>query len=60
LVIIENKLNIIKEHPADNIFLDTALVGNADYIVTYDNHLLNLKEFRGIKIIKPEELFRKL
>lgn len=60
LVIIENKLNIIKEHPADNIFLETALVGNADYIITYDNHLLNLREFRGIKIIKPEELIRKL
>ncbi len=55
-VIIEtkNKLNIV-EHDADNKFLETVFEGNADYIISQDNHLLKLKEFRGIKIIKPEE-----
>lgn len=31
------------------------VAGNVDYIVSQDNHLLKLKEFRGIKIITPEE-----
>ena len=37
------------------VFIETAVAGNVDYIVSQDNHLLNLKEFRGIKIITPEE-----
>ncbi len=55
--IIETKshLDIVKADPKDNIILDAALDGKADFIVTYDNHLLNMIEFREIKIIKPEE-----
>jgi len=60
IVIPEQKLDIIKEDPDDNIILECAIASSSDYILTYDNHLLNLKEFRGIKIIKPEELIRKL
>lgn len=50
------KLDIIKDDIDDNKILECALASNSEYIVTYDNHLLTLKEFRGIKIIKPEEL----
>lgn len=40
----------------DNKFLDCAVEGEADFIVTGDiSHLLSLKEFRGIKIIKPRQ-----
>lgn len=39
----------------DNIFIETAVSGNADFIVSQDYHLLNLKEFRNIRIINPEE-----
>ena len=49
------KINIVKDDPKDNIFIETAVAGNVDYIVSQDNHLLKLKEFRGIKIITPEE-----
>jgi len=45
------KINVIKEDPDDNIILECAATGNADYIVTGDPHLLALKEFRGIKIV---------
>ena len=37
------------------MILETALEGAADYLVSYDNHLLVLKEFKGVKIVKPEE-----
>ena|SRR3989344_3984003 len=51
----KEKIAIVKDDPKDNIFIETAAAGNADYIVSQDNHLLKLKEFRGIKIITPEE-----
>ena len=38
----------------DDKILQCALDGNADFIVTGDNDLLVLKEFRTIKITKPK------
>ena len=49
------RLNIVKDDPKDNVFIETALVGKADYIITKDKHLLKLREFKNIKIISPEE-----
>ncbi len=56
-VIVEpkEKITIVKDDPKDNIFIETAVAGNVDYIVSQDKHLLKLKEFRRIKIITPEE-----
>ena len=44
------KIDVIKEDPDDNMILECAVAGNVDCIVTGDPDLLNLKEFRGIKI----------
>ena len=52
------KLDIIKADPKDNIILEAALDGKVEYIVSYDNHLLNMIEFRGIKIINPGEFLK--
>jgi|SRR3989344_3223854 len=52
------KLDIIKADPKDNIILEVALDGKAEYIVSYDNHLLNMIEFREIKIISPKEFLK--
>lgn len=44
----------IKDDPSDNRILECAVAAGADFIVTGDEkHLLKLKQFRGIKIIKP-------
>lgn len=59
LVKIQNKIKIIKEDPTDDIFLETALIGRAKYIITQDAHLLKLKEFRGIRIITPGDFLKK-
>lgn len=56
----EEKLDVIKDDPDDNKVLECAISGKVDYIVTKDKHLLNLKDFRGIKIIKPEEFLNVL
>lgn len=51
----KEKVNIIEEDPDDNKILECAIEGKVNYIITKDNHLLKLKEFRGIKIITPED-----
>ena len=56
----EEKIDIIKEDFSDNKFIEAAVAGKTDYIVTQDNHLLKIKEFRGIKILTPEEFLSRL
>ena len=41
--------------PKDNIILELAVSGNADYIITGDADLLVLNPFRGIAIVTPAE-----
>jgi len=53
-------IDVIKDDPDDNKIIECALSSSADYIVTYDNHLLEIKNFRGIKIVKPEDLLKVL
>lgn len=43
----------IKDDPTDDKYLVCALEGQADFIVSGDRHLTNLKEFRGIRIVNP-------
>ena len=52
VVVIKSSISVIKEDPFDNIFLSTALEGKADFIVSGDRHLLDLKEYRRIRIIE--------
>jgi len=46
--------------PKDNIVLEVAVDGGADFIVTGDNDLLVLHPFEGIPIIGPAEFLRAL
>ena len=50
------QLRMIRSDPKDDVILWTACDGKADYIVSGDRHLLNLKRFRGIKIVSPTEM----
>lgn len=58
------RINVIKEDPPDNKFLECAVEAKVDYLISGDNkHLLPLKNFQGIKIISPSEflnLYQKL
>ena len=51
----QEDINIVKEDEEDNKFVEAAVAGKANYIVTQDNHLLKVKEFRGIKILTPKD-----
>lgn len=47
-------LQVIKADPDDDKFLHAAIEGNADFIVSGDKHLLDLKAYAGIKILTPK------
>ena len=53
------KIDVIKEDPADNKILECAASSKSDFILSYDNHLLKLIEFKGIKIMTPAEFIKK-
>lgn len=55
---IKNAVSVIKSDPTDNIFLSTALDGDANYILSGDKHLLELKTYESIGIINIREFFR--
>ena len=51
----KEKISAVKGDPKDDIFIEAAVAGSADFIVSQDKEVLKLKEFRGIKIVTPEE-----
>ncbi|MGH9921069.1 MAG: putative toxin-antitoxin system toxin component, PIN family [Nitrososphaerales archaeon] len=46
---VEPDFRVIENNPADNMILNTALGGRADFIVTGDKALLRLKRFKKIR-----------
>jgi hypothetical protein len=56
----ENLPGAIPADPQDEIILACALEGEADFIVSGDHHLLDLKEYRGIPILKAREFLQEL
>jgi predicted nucleic acid-binding protein len=49
------KINVCRDE-ADNRVLECALDGGGDSIVTGDNDLLDLKAFKGIRIVRINDL----
>ena len=54
LVTPKTHLAVIVDEP-DNRILECAVTGKVDYIITGDKHLLELKAYRGIEIVKPAD-----
>ena len=56
IVEISNRLKGVTADPDDDMVVECALVGDATHIVTGDQkHLLPLKNYQGILIIKPAD-----
>ena len=52
-------LSVIKDDPSDNKIIECAVAAVANYIVTGDkNHLLPVKEYKGMKIVSPAEFLK--
>ncbi len=53
-------LDIIQNDPPDNRILECAVAADCDYIVSGDRHLLEIKRFGNIRIVKPENFLKEL
>lgn len=54
IIDVTSKFDVVRDKK-DNKIVECAFDGEVDYIVTGDPDLLDLKEFRGIKIVKAKE-----
>ena len=52
------KLDAVREDPADNRTLECAVEGKSQYLVTRDQHLLKLKSFGGTQMIKVADFLQ--
>ncbi|MBI5635520.1 putative toxin-antitoxin system toxin component, PIN family [Candidatus Micrarchaeota archaeon] len=59
LVDSKTRLDAVKDDPSDNIILECAVDCGADFVISGDSHLLKLKEFNGIGIVKVAEFLEK-
>lgn len=50
----------VEKDPDDDKFIAAAIEGRADYVVSGDKPLLNIKEYHGIKIISPTDFIHLL
>lgn len=58
LVTTTSTIDIIKEDPDDNLILEPANEMKIDYIISGDEHLLKLKEFKGAKIVTAKQFLQ--
>ena len=49
----KTRIEAVKEDPKDNMYLSAAVEGKADFIVSGDHHLKDLKSFQGVRILDP-------
>ena len=53
------RVKIVETDPKDDMIIECALAARAEFIVTYDRHLLSIRRHKYIEILKPEELIEK-
>jgi putative PIN family toxin of toxin-antitoxin system len=54
-IVQSSEIKAVARDPSDNKFLEAAVTGQADWLVSGDKDLLDLGEFDGIPIIPPRE-----
>ena len=58
LVFPTRKIAAVKADPYDNLILECAVEAGVDYVVSGDNHLLELKRFEDIPILSPAQFLK--
>lgn len=54
-----SKIEVVAQDPTDNIFIECAWDGKADYLISGDHHLLDLGSYQGIQILKAKDFLLK-
>lgn len=55
IVKIKNRITVIEKDPEENRMLECAQEAQADFIVSGDMNLLEIQDFKGPRILTPEE-----
>ena len=53
-------LAVVKADPDDDRILECAVEAASEFIISHDNHLLKLKSYEGIEIIKAGAFLHRL
>jgi putative PIN family toxin of toxin-antitoxin system len=48
-------INVVTQDPTDNLFLEIAVQGKCTVLVSGDHHLLTIKRYRRIRILRSRE-----
>ena len=59
IVEISNRLKVVKSDKADDKFIECAVAGKANFIVSGDIDLLSIAKYKKIEIISPNEFLSK-
>jgi len=54
----QEKIDVIKADPSDNMFLECAVAASADFLITGNIRHFPSKTFRGTSIVPPEEFLQ--
>lgn len=57
-VVNKKQIRIVRDEE-DNKILESAVEAGAEYLITSDNDLLQLEEFKNVKIVRPAEFWVK-
>ena len=49
------QVRVIQRDPADDLILGTAIAASADYLVSGNDHLLELDTYRNIRVVSPRQ-----
>jgi putative PIN family toxin of toxin-antitoxin system len=56
----QEDITAVEADPDDDKFLEAAVAGDVDYLISGDGHLLSLDSFRGIDIVEPRTFYERL
>ncbi|QSX00290.1 putative toxin-antitoxin system toxin component, PIN family [Haloterrigena alkaliphila] len=56
----DEDITAVDADPDDDKFLEAAVAGDVEYLVSGDQHLLDLDSFRGIDIVTPRSFYERL
>lgn len=52
-------VQVVKADPSDDVYLGTALAGQASHLATFDRrHLLRLDPWKGVRVLTPGDVLR--
>jgi putative PIN family toxin of toxin-antitoxin system len=56
----DENITAVQPDPDDDKFLEVAVAGDVDYLVSGDTHLLDIESFSGIDIVEPRVFYEQL